>query len=249
MLQAFDDFMSPKILFISLLGIIITLGVVFLVLSIVFEYSGKVTGLLPIVFTSIVQDLFEKIDTYPFLSFILEHKLLMSIFHFLLYLGIGVVIYYMFFTIYAFIISFFNTYFIHYIQKRYYVDVKLKGMNILSSLFFYVKTILITLILFIVLLPTYFIPVANILIFLPIYYFFHKTIIFDVSSVINDSREYKIIKRINWSELKAHTGFCFMLTLVPFFGILLFPYYILYLGHYIMQETKELRYVNDFHKK
>lgn len=249
MLQAFDDFMSPKMLLISLLGIIITMSIIFLFLSFVFDYSGEVIKLIPTVFSSMVQNVFEKLETYPFLSFILEHKFLMSVFHFLVYLGAGVVIYYIFFTIYAFVISFFNTFFIQYIQKKYYTNVELKGMNILASVFFYAKTILISSVLFMVLSPTYIIPAINILIFLPIYYFFHKTLVFDVSSVINNSKEYKQIKRVNWGELKVRTGFCFMLTLIPLFGILLYPYYVLYLGHYMMQETKELRYVNDFHQK
>jgi len=249
MLQAFDDFMSPKVLLMSLFSILITISIIFLFLSLAFDYSGEITKLIPTVFNSIVQDVFEKLETYPFLSFILEHKFLMSILHFLVYLGAGVVIYYMFFIIYAFVISFFNIFFIQYIQKKYYTNVELKGINILVLVVFYIKTIIIALVLFIVLSPAYLIPAANTLIFLPIYYFFHKTIVFDVSSVINTSKEYKKIKRANWSELKARTGFCFMLTLVPFFGILLYPYYILYLGHYMMQETKELRYVNDFHRK
>jgi hypothetical protein len=249
MLQAFDDFMSPKVLLISLFSILITISIIFLFLSLAFDYSGEITKLIPTVFNSIVQDVFEKLETYPFLSFILEHKFLMFILHFLVYLGAGVVIYYMFFIIYAFVISFFNIFFIQYIQKKYYTNVELKGINILASVVFYIKTIIIALVLFIVLSPAYLIPAANILIFLPIYYFFHKTIVFDVSSVINTSKEYKKIKRANWSELKARTGFCFMLTLVPFFGILVYPYYVLYLGHYMMQETKELRYVNDFHRK
>ena len=249
MLQAFDDFMSPKIILLSLLSILITISIIFLFLSFVFDYSGEVTKLIPAVFSSMVQDVFEKLKTYPFLSFIVEHKFLMSVFHFLVYLGTGVVIYYIFFTIYAFVISFFNTFFIQYIQKKYYTNVELKGMNILASVFFYTKTILISSVLLIVLSPTYIIPAINILIFLPIYYFFHKTLVFDVSSVINNSKEYKQIKRVNWGELKVRTGFCFMLTLIPLFGILLYPYYVLYLGHYMMQETKELRYINDFHRK
>ena len=136
MLQAFDDCMSPKMLLVSLLSILITISTIFLFLSFVFDYSGEVTKLIPTVFSSMVQDVFEKLETYPFLSFILEHKFLMSMFHFFVYLGAGVVIYYIFFTIYAFIISFFNTFFIQYIQNKYYENVELKGMNILTSVFF-----------------------------------------------------------------------------------------------------------------
>lgn len=247
MLQAFDDFMSPKVILMSIFSIFITISIIFLLLFFIFDYSGEITELIPTVLSSMVDDVFKKIENYPFLSFMLEHKLLMSMLHLLVYLGVGVVAYYTFFAIYAFVISFFNIFFIQYIQKKYYTNVELKGMNIFSSVIFYIKTIIIALLLFVVLSPAYLIPAVNLLIFLPIYYFFHKTIVFDVSSVINTAKEYKKIKRANWTELKARTGFCFMLTLIPIVGILLYPYYVLYIGHYVIQETKELRYVNDFH--
>ena len=247
MLQAFDDFMSPKVILMSIFSIFITISIIFLLLFFIFDYSGEITELIPTVLSSMVDDVFKKIENYPFLSFMVEHKLLVSMLHLLVYLGVGVVAYYTFFAIYAFVISFFNIFFIQYIQKKYYTNVELKGMNIFSSVIFYIKTIIIALLLFIVLSPAYLIPAVNLLIFLPIYYFFHKTIVFDVSSVINTAKEYKKIKRANWTELKARTGFCFMLTLIPIVGILLYPYYVLYIGHYVIQETKELRYVNDFH--
>lgn len=249
MLQAFDDFMSPKVILMSIVSIFITISIIFLSLSFIFDYSGEVTKLIPTVFSSMVEDVFKKIDDYPFLSFVLEHKFLVYMLHLLVYLGVGIVGYYTFFAIYAFVISFFNIFFIKYIQKKYYTNVELRGMSIFSSVIFYIKTIIIALSLFIVLSPAYLIPAVNILIFLPIYYFFHKTIVFDVSSVINTAKEYKKIKRANWSELKVRTGFCFMLTLIPIVGILLYPYYVLYIGHYVIQETKELRYVNNFHGK
>lgn len=249
MLQAFDDFMSPKVILMSIVSIFITISIIFLSLSFIFDYSGEVTKLIPTVFSSMVEDVFKKIDDYPFLSFVLEHKFLVYMLHLLVYLGVGIVAYYTFFAIYAFVISFFNIFFIKYIQKKYYTNVELRGMSIFSSVIFYIKTIIIALSLFIVLSPAYLIPAVNILIFLPIYYFFHKTIVFDVSSVINTAKEYKKIKRANWSELKVRTGFCFMLTLIPIVGILLYPYYVLYIGHYVIQETKELRYVNNFHGK
>ena len=248
MLQAFDDFMSPKVILMSIFSIFITISIIFLLLFFIFDYSGEITELIPTVLSGMVDDVFKMIENYPFLSFMLEHKFLMSMLHLLVYLGVGVVTYYTFFAIYAFVISFFNIFFIRYIQKKYYTNVELKGMNIFSSVIFYIKTIIIALLLFVVLSLAYLIPAVNLLIFLPIYYFFHKTIVFDVSSVINTAKEYKKIKRANWTELKARTGFCFMLTLIPIVGILLYPYYVLYIGHYVIQETKELRYVNDFHR-
>jgi len=247
MLQAFDDFMSSRVLLLSMFSLFITIGIIFSSLYLVFDNVGELKDLIPTVFSNALQVILQKIEDYAFLSFILEHKILMSTFHYLVYFGLGIVAYYLFFAIYAFVISFFNVRLIKYIQEKYYPHIELKGIGIVPTIFFYVKTITVVLVLFIVLSPSYIIPAINILIFLPIYYFFHKTIVFDVSSVINTSKEYKKIKYVNWAELKTRTGFCFLLTLIPIVGILLYPYYILYLGHYFMEETKELRYSNDFH--
>jgi hypothetical protein len=248
MLKAFDDFMSPKVLAISLISLLITILLIFIIFLTFYDYSGEITKLVPTIFTNAMHTLQKKIETYPFLSFVLEHKLLMIMYRFLIYFGIGIVIYYMFLVTYGFIVSLFNQSLMKYIQKKYYTDIELKGMSFITSVFFYIKTIVITLILFIVISPLYFIPVVNILFFLPFYYFFHKTIVFDVSSVINTFKEYKKIKQANWSELKARTGFCFLLSFIPVLGILLYPYYVLYLGHYIMKETRELRYIDEFRK-
>lgn len=71
-------------------------------------------------------------------------------------------------------------------------------------------------------------------------------LVFDVSSNINTAKEYRKIRKLKWGELKAHTTFCFLLILIPILGVLLYPYYIIYTGHYILHETKTLRYEDDF---
>jgi len=248
MFQAFDDFLSAKVLLLSFISLLLTLAIISLSLYLLFDTIGELKYSIPTAFTVVANIILQKIENYPFLAFILEHKIMMTILHFLVYFGLGIMSYYVFFTVYAFVISFFNVVLIRHIQKKYYPNIELRGMCIMHTIIFYVKTMAIFLLLFIVLSPAYIIPAINILIFVPIYYFFHKTIVFDVSSVINTSKEYKKLKRVNWAELKSKTGFCFLLTLVPVVGILLYPYYILYIGHYMMKETEELRYVNDFNR-
>lgn len=248
MFLAFDDFMSPKVILISLLSAFITAVIIFFLLSFILNYSGEITKFIPTVFNDLVKYISEKLESYPITSFLLEHKLIMYLFRYLLYFGVGVVLYYLFFAIYSFVISFFNIFIIRYIQKKHYIDFQLKEMGIFRTITFYIKTVIITLILFLILLPIYLIPVLNILIFLPIYYFFHKSLVFDVSSTINNYKEYKKIKSANWGELKTKTLFCFLLTFIPILGILLYPYYVIYIGHYIIQETIEYRYINEFHK-
>jgi len=245
-IQSFGDFLSPKVLFASIVSFTITIGIMIIALIFAFDNLASLQNLIVNFFNEIEINFIEKIQEYQFIEFILKHKIMMIIIHYLFIFGFGILLYYLFFMIYSFIISFFIFIFIGYIHKKYYSDIELKGINIFSIIFFYFKTILITLILFIVLIPSYFIPAINFLIFLPLYYFFHKTIVFDVSSIINNTKEYKKIKNVNWGELKAKTSFCFLISLIPIIGILVYPFYIIFIGHYIFNETKELRFIDSF---
>ena len=238
---AFDDFISLKVLFASILSFVITVSIITAILYLGYDNVGNIFDLFVQAYKDATDYIYAKLEDYPTIAFIIEHKIFMLMFNFVVYFGLGVVFYYTFFIIYAFIISFFNPIFIGHIQKKYYPEVKLKGMNIFLAVFFYIKTISTTLVLFVILSPTFLIPGLNLLMFLPLYYFFHKTLVFDVSSVINTQKEYRKIKKVNWSELKSHTIFCFFLSLIPIIGILIYPFYIFYIGHYIIKETEELR--------
>jgi len=246
-LSAFDDFLSLRVLLFSIISLVLTFLLFMAIFSFLYSsYSGEYDIDFFKSVENITHDIFVFMEAYPLFSFIIEHKIIMLLLHYLIYFGVGLLFYYLFVAFYSFIISFFIIYFISYLQKKYYTDVKLEGIGIVSTTFFYLKSILITIILFVIFSPAYIIPALNLLIFVPIYYFFHKTLVYDVSSVINTKREYKKIKKVNGAELKARTGFCFLLTLIPVFGILLYPYYFLYIGHYLLRETRELRYVEAF---
>ncbi len=237
--------MSPKVVFISIVSFLITIAIILFTLPFIFNNIGGIKDIIPEVYNW-VNEILVSIESYPILAFLFEHKIIMILFRYVLYFGFGIVGYYIFFGIYGFVISFFAPMLIKHIQKKYHSEIELKGIGLLPTGFFYIKTIIITIVLFLILSPTYLIPGLNFLIFLPLYYFFHKALVFDVSSVINTSKEYKRIKRANWSELKGYTGLCFLITLVPIIGILAYPYYVIYVGHYILNETGELRHTDAF---
>jgi hypothetical protein len=243
-----DDFFSSKVMLISFISAILASLLVGFLLYILMGSMDSIYGLLPSTVNSYLKVVNDFLKQYIILSFLLEHKFFMWLIHALGYFGIGVVFYYLFFIGYSFIVGVFNAFFMGYLQKRYYQDVELKGMDTISTILFYVKTFIITVIIFVILSPLYIVPVFNIAIFIPIYYFFHKTIIYDASSVINTSKEYRDIKRANKAELKIKTTFCFFITFVPIVGILFYPYYLFVVGHFIFGETRELRYVENFKK-
>ena len=141
------------------------------------------------------------------------------------------------------IIGFLTPMILKVLHKRHYSHLELNGFgSLLSPLWVALKSLLIMMILFIVLTPLYFIPLVNILaINLPIYYFFHKLLTFDVASTILTEDEYKVIHSKKASAFRFRTLFLYFLSMIP--SIMLFSavFYIIYLGHGYFQELEKLR--------
>ena len=129
------------------------------------------------------------------------------------------------------------------IQKRHYPDVEIIGYsNIISALFSVIRWASIMLLMFIVFVPLYFIPIINIIAFnLPLYYFFHKMITFDVASTICNKDEAMKIKFFNETKLRLKTLALYFISLIPFVVFFASVFYIIYLGHTYFIETKKLR--------
>jgi hypothetical protein len=244
LLLSLGDFFSPKVMLITFLSTILTLGIMGCIVILGFENLENLWDIILHFFHEIKFDFIEKIQEIPILGFLMEHELSMTLLRYLIGFGLGVVLYYVFFIVYALIIGLFANVFIRYVHSKYYNYMSLEGMNVFHMIVFYLKTVVMTFIIFVICIPCYFIPVFNFMIFLPLYYFFHKTLVFDVSSEINTRREYKKIKQVNWGELKVKTGGCFIFSLIPVLGVIVYPVYILFISHYLFRETKELRFIN-----
>lgn len=245
--RALEDFLSAKVLSISIFALLVSLGIIIGGLYFIFDNTPSISGLVPEFFSSTLDIVRNKIESYPFLGFLFEHKFLEYILRILVFMGAGAMLYYTLFVVYGIIIALFVPIFVKDVQKKYYPQVNLRSMGLVRIIFFYIKTAIITLLLFTVLIPAYLIPGLNLIVFLPTYYWFHKTIVFDVSAEINTPEEYKSIKKTKWGELKSHTIFCFLLAHIPLVGILLYPYYIFYVTHYMLNETQAYRYEKGFH--
>ena len=69
------------------------------------------------------------------------------------------------------------------------------------SLWVLFKNLFMMFLLFILLIPVYFVPVLNVIAFaLPLYYFFHKLLNFDVSSTILNKTQYRREMYQDWSN-------------------------------------------------
>lgn len=132
------------------------------------------------------------------------------------------------------------------IQKRHYSDVEMIGYsNLFEALFLVLKWVAIMIVLFIVLVPLYFIPFVNVIAFnFPLYYFFHKMMTYDVSSTICTKEEAMKIKFFHATTLRLKTLGLYLLSLIPFVIFFASVFYVIYLGHSYFQETRKLRQEN-----
>lgn len=129
------------------------------------------------------------------------------------------------------------------IQRRHYHDVEMIGhSNIAEALYLTVRWALAMIIMFIVFIPLYFIPIVNIVAFnLPLYYFFHKMMTYDVGSTICTREENMKIKFFHATTLRLKTLGLYLISLIPFVVFFASVFYIIYLGHSYFLETRKLR--------
>ena len=133
------------------------------------------------------------------------------------------------------------------LHKKYYSHLSLNPYGtLLSPIWVLFKSALIMIILFIVLIPVYFVPILNIIaLSLPLYYFFHKLLNFDVSSTILSKEEFKIIYEKDATSFRLRTLFLYFISLIPFATLFTAVYYIIYLGHGYFLKLDELQKIRN----
>jgi hypothetical protein len=131
------------------------------------------------------------------------------------------------------VIGFLTPYILAKIRDKHYSSINFYGdISIISTIWYLIKTIIIMFVLFIALIPFYFIPVINIFaINLPFYYLFHKMLNFDVGTTILNTNDLKVFQKENTKELRLRTLKLYLLSMIPFMSLILPIYYVVYIGH------------------
>lgn len=131
------------------------------------------------------------------------------------------------------VIGFFTPMILKEVHKRHYSHLTLHGHgDLLSPLWVLIKSGLMMILLFIVLIPLYFVPVLNFLAFsFPLYYFFHKLLNYDVSSTLLNEEEFKTIYKSESTAFRLRTLFLYIVSMIPFITLFTAVFYIIYLGH------------------
>ena len=184
-----------------------------------------------------------KLEGTAIINFLMSSALTSWIATFLVYtIGSFITLYFSIFVA-LIVIGFMTPYILKEIQQRHYSDVAIEGhSNIFEGILLTLKWAVIMLLLFIVLFPLYFIPIINIVAFnLPLYYFFHKMLIYDVSSTIATKEEAMKISFFHASTLRLKTFGLYLLSLIPFVVFFATVFYVIYLGHSYFQEVRKLR--------
>ncbi len=191
--------------------------------------------------------LFESIQSSQVLDSMLQNEYLRWIIEKIIYLLASYFILILAVIIAVIIVGFFTPLVVKKLKSRHYPPFEIKGHGSLLYVIWYaVKSFLIMILLYLVLIPFYFIPLLNILAFnLPAFYFFHKMLVFDVGSTLNTKAEYMRIKATVGNQILLRTFLMYLLTMIPFVGVFFPLLFVIYLSHIFINETIELRMVTE----
>ncbi len=245
------DFFTPKMLKYAIVPFILTMIIMYILFFIMAGIGVDQLGQMQVqtTETSIQNGIphTETINTMlegtAIIEFLMSYAITSWIATFLIYaLGSFLVLYVSIF-IAVIVIGFLTPLVLKELQRRHYQDIEMIGYsNIVSALFLAIKWAVIMLLLFIALIPFYFIPLVNLIAFnLPLYYFFHKMITYDISSTITTKEENKKIMYFSGNSIRLKTVALYIISLIPFaifFGAIL---YVIYLGNTYFLELRKLR--------
>lgn len=250
-IQSVKDFLTPKMLKYSLAPIIVTLVLMYVLFFILAGFGADHVSQLHIeAQQTTIQNGVEHTDSFKayledtaWAQFLMSFAATAWIATFLIY-AIGA-----FVTLYAsifiaiIVIGFLTPYVLKELQHRHYQDVELIGYsNILTALLSTLKWFGIMLLMFVALIPLYFIPLVNLIAFnLPLYYFFHKMLNYDISTNMNTKEEALEIRYKNKALLRIKTLLLYLLSLIPFVVFFTTVFFVIYLGHTYFIQTRKLR--------
>lgn len=247
------DFFTKSILKLALFPLIITTAVMYLLF---FSAAGEIVESLEnsvlkvehkkqIVKNEQIQkeEVSETYTGYAIIDYLLNHSLTSWLVGFLIY-TVGAVFIMMFSIFIALIIlGFLTPRILAIIHKRHYLGLAISGYGTAaSSVWFFIKHTIIMIILFLILMPLYFIPGINIVaVNLPFFYFFYKLLNYDVTSILMNEDEYAIIKQRYKNEIRLKTLGLYFISMIPFVALFSTVFFVVYLGHTYMSKLEKIR--------
>ncbi len=250
-LQSIKDFLTPKMLKFSVMPFLITLVVMYALFFTLAGMGVEQLGTMQIESSQTTiqngvphtESLSAQLEGSSIIKFLMSYTLTSWLATFLIYTVGG------FFTIYlsvfiaVIVIGFLTPFVLKELQMRHYQDIAMVGYsNPLTTLFLTLQWIAVMLLLFLLLIPLYFIPLLNIIALnIPLYYFFHKMLTFDIASNICTKEESRQIGYFSGNKIMVKTAGLYLLSLVPFVIFFTAVFFVIYLGHTYFAEVKKVR--------
>lgn len=224
--KSFNDFLSARMLLINLGPILLSLAF----FGAVFHYNGESVvnycqALLP-------QSLNDYSHSQGFFSgvFVWVFKALVYFLIFWIAILLSLVI-----NVFASI--FYTPLVVSYLHQKYYPHVVLEEFgSILFSIKYFLKTLILMLVLLALLTPFYFIPFIGVFgVFfsiIPHFLFFKNTMSLDIASIIFNYQSYQNLLKQHRLKHYRFSFFCYLFSLIPFFNFFATLLQTLMLTHY-----------------
>lgn len=224
--KSFNDFLSTRMLLINLGPILLSLAF----FGAVFHYNGESVvnycqALLP-------QSLNDYSHSQGFFSgvFVWVFKALVYFLIFWIAILLSLVI-----NVFASI--FYTPLVVSYLHQKYYPHVVLEEFgSILFSIKYFLKTLILMLVLLALLTPFYFIPFIGVFgVFfsiIPHFLFFKNTMSLDIASIIFNYQSYQNLLKQHRLKHYRFSFFCYLFSLIPFFNFFATLLQTLMLTHY-----------------
>ena len=248
------DFFSAKMLKYSILPFIVTMILMYILFFYVAGVGLEQLGPMNIESTQTTmqngvphtESFSAQLEGMAIIQFLMSYTITSWIASFLVYAIGGFFVLYISIFVAILVIGFLTPFILKELQKRHYRDVELIGhSNIVSAILLMIRWAFIMIMLFFLLIPFYFIPLVNIIAFnLPLYYFFHKMLTYDVSSTLCTKEEDKHIKYFAKNKIRTKTALLYLISLIPFAVFFGAVFYVIYLGNSYFLEVRKLRTEN-----
>lgn len=220
--KSLADFFSAKFLAISTLPVVLVFIIVF----------GSYTYLGGDFFASIESSLQHSENSV--INYILSIGAVAWMVSTFLYLVVGVVLVLMSVILSIIMIGFFTPIIVKEIRKKHYSHIELTNQDFtfVSSIFIYLKVFFIFFSLLFFIVPFLLIPGVNLaILYLPFYYLFHNFLVLDTGSSIMSKKEFKKCIKENKTLFRTTTLGMFLLSMIPFVGILFQVFFVIVLAH------------------
>ena len=246
--KSVKDFLTSRMLQLSLIPLIITMIVLYIIFFAAADFG--ITSLQQIAQASQNGEEIIIDETAPFyfvwatyvIIFLFKYSFTSYIAGFLLYTVGTILVLNLSVILTIIVIGFLTPIILERIHKKHYSYLALHGYGtMLSPLWVLLKSLLMMMFLFILFIPLYFVPLINIVAFsLPLYYFFHKLLNYDVTSTILSEEEFKTIYKTEANTVRLRTLFLYFVSMIPFITLFTAVFYIIYLGHGYFIKLEEM---------